>query len=168
MHDEYHSRPTLDQRSCDPHFMHIHSSNQSTASQYPVKLQQRQAPNKIISMISPPRTFTPRWCNTKRAHLIIHFLENFAEISRSSKYTECANFNRASFGPRLLTCEKCFFQFSGLHDRYLKIFLHYKTCHKETCNKLIGLKWVKHQVHAESMILAWQRDLQYMEEQKIM
>ncbi len=117
-----------------------------------------QAQNYVINHISPPRTFTTGWCSTKRAKLIIQFLENFAEISRRSNYTVSANFNIASNGPRFLQCEKCSRLFSGLHDRFLKIFVHYKTCHKEKCNLLIGLKWVKHQNTVQSMIGAWQRD----------
>ena len=112
--------------------------------------------------IAPPRKFVKGWCNSRRAKAVIDFLESFANISRGSKYSRCSNLSIACNAPRILICEECLNQFVGLHDRYLKICRHYKTCHSRNCNKLIGQKLSRHHSTFLLMISAWQHDTNFM------
>ncbi|KAJ1521845.1 hypothetical protein ONE63_003480 [Megalurothrips usitatus] len=99
-----------------------------------------------------------RW--TKRTtELILRFLKTFAIIARSSRAMRSANCSTTLNGPRVLICEECSCQFSGLYDRYLKICIHYTTSHRRKCNILIGRKWIKHQVSLQIMVSALLMDL---------
>ncbi|XP_052123571.1 uncharacterized protein LOC127749456 [Frankliniella occidentalis] len=115
---------------------------------------------KLLQTTLPKKHVGSRWTKLT-TESIMRFLKSFLSMARSSRLTHCASVCLSLNGPRILKCEVCFLEFSGLYDRYLKLFTHYKNSHKLKCNVLIGQKWIKQKASLEVMVDAWKLDLKY-------
>lgn len=115
---------------------------------------------KLLQLNLPKKHVCSRWTK-QTTESILRFLNSFVTIARGSVLSHSADRCLALKGPRILKCEECLFEFSGLYDRYLKLFIHYKTDHTLKCNMLIGRKWTKHKASLDIMVQAWKMDLNY-------
>lgn len=115
---------------------------------------------KLLQWTFPKKHVNSRWTK-QTTESILRFLESFVTFARSCRLTNCGDKCLALKGPRILKCDVCLCEFSGLYDRYLKLFIHYKTDHKLKCNTLIGRKWNKLKATLDIMVKAWKMDLQY-------
>lgn len=115
---------------------------------------------KLLQLSVPKKHVCSRWTKQTTGS-IITFLKSFVTFAQGSGLTHCGDKSLALKGPRILKCEECFLEFSGLYDRYLKLFIHYKTAHRRKCNMLIGRKWIKQKTSLDIMVQAWKMDLKY-------
>ena len=113
---------------------------------------------KLMQLTLPRKCVFSRW-TTHTTQSILRFLRSFVSIARGSRLSHSADKCLSLNAPRILICEECLFEVSGLYDRYLKLFIHYKTDHKLKCNMLIGRKWIKHKASLDVMVQAWKLDL---------
>ncbi|XP_052129978.1 uncharacterized protein LOC127751061 [Frankliniella occidentalis] len=115
---------------------------------------------KLLQLTVPKKHVSSRW-SKHTTDSILKFLKSFATVAQGCSRTHSADKSLALRGPRILKCEECFVEFSGVYDKYLKLFSHYKRDHGSKCNVLIGRRWNKHMTSLDLMVQAWKMDLKY-------